>query len=240
MTVIALSHRYDVFSLPQAAAKRWWQHSGTVGSIILHGIFIAAIWGVSQHAPSLPAPERVIELVLVPAEPKQLVPPPAPPPKAEAKPPSPKTATPKAAPVAIQRTVPVAAEKAEVAAPPPVSAEPVKAAPAEAPPSPPARPRVIANDGIPTDYVNQVHGRINSKTVYPRVAKLRGDEGRVLYRISLSPQGELVKYEIQSSGNEMLDRAAVDAIKAAAPFPKLPDLGGSAYLLSGAIVFAAL
>lgn len=249
MTAIVLSHRHDVLESPPAAAKRWPQHSGTVASIILHGVFIAAIWGVSrivpQHAP--PLPERAIELVLIPAEPKQLAPLPVAPETRPAPPKAaPHAASPKAAPDilprTVPRTVPATAEKAETAAPPPVAAEPARAAPAEAPPAPPApaRPRVIATEGIPTDYVNQVHSRINGKAVYPRVAKMRGDEGRVLYKISLTPQGDLMKYEIQSSGNEVLDKAAVDAIKAAAPFPRLPDLGGSAYLLSGAIVFSVL
>ncbi len=235
MTVIALPHPNDIFVESSEIGKRWWQSFSTVGSLVAHGLLIAAIWALSTHVPPESPPDHAIELVLVPPEPKELVVPP--PPKPEPQKPQPKVTPPKPAPVPVQRTVPAMAEKAEVAAPPPPP-EPVKAEPVETPPSPPPRPRVISNDGIPSDYVNQVYSRINSRTTYPRVAKLRGDEGRVVYKITLSPQGELLKYDIQSSGNEVLDKAAIDAIKAAAPFPQLPDLGGSSYLLSGAIVFA--
>ncbi|MFL9927225.1 TonB family protein [Herbaspirillum lusitanum] len=239
MSVIVLPHPNDIFAESLHAGKRWWQNRGTAGSLLLHVLLIAAVYFLSTQTAPTPTPERAIELVLAPPEPKVLTPPPPPEVKPEPQKAVPKPAVPRPAPVPVQRTAPVAAEKAEVAAPPTPPApppEPVKAAPPEPPPAP--RPRVISNDGIPSDYVNQVYSRINGKTTYPRVAKLRGDEGRVSYKITLNPQGELLKYDIQSSGNEVLDKAAVEAIKAAAPFPRLPDLGGSSYLLSGAIVFA--
>jgi protein TonB len=97
--------------------------------------------------------------------------------------------------------------------------------------------RVVTNDGIPSEYVNEVFARINRNTAYPKAARLRQQEGRVGYRLTLSPQGELLKFEIDSSGIDSLDEAARSAIHAAAPFPKLPDLGGTVYRLSGAIVF---
>ena len=90
---------------------------------------------------------------------------------------------------------------------------------------------------IPADYVNQVFTQINKSTSYPEAAKRRRQEGRVAYQLTLGPAGQLVRFEIVSSGTPALDDAAREAIKAAAPFPRLPDLGGSAYLLSGAIVF---
>jgi protein TonB len=96
---------------------------------------------------------------------------------------------------------------------------------------------VIATEGIPTDYVNQVYTRINRNADYPREAKLRRQQGKVGYTLTLDAQGALVKFDIQSSGNDSLDEAAREAIKRAAPFPKLPDLGGSTYQLVGNIVF---
>ncbi|USX17340.1 TonB family protein [Oxalobacteraceae bacterium OTU3CAMAD1] len=85
--------------------------------------------------------------------------------------------------------------------------------------------------------MNQVYARINSNTDYPREAKMRRQQGKVAYRLTLNPQGALISFDIQSSGVEALDEAARDAIRRAAPFPRLPDLGGSTYLLAGNIVF---
>jgi protein TonB len=148
------------------------------------------------------------------------------------------------------KTVETSAEKAETYTPPaapvhdattgPVT--PLAPAPAQstAPASAPtlaAAPKQIGTEGIPTDYVNQVYARINSNTDYPREAKMRRQQGKVAYRLTLDPQGALISFDIQSSGVEALDEAARDAIRRAAPFPRLPDLGGSSYLLAGNIVF---
>jgi periplasmic protein TonB len=244
MSIITLSHPNDVFVASLHADRSWWNKPGVLTSFGLHVTVIAAVWGLSQHVLPPVAPERVIELVLAP---KQLAPPePPPPPKIEPQKPQPKisNARPLPAPTPVTRSTPVAAEKAEIAAQPVVPAitEPVKsiapeAVPAPAPVPTPTRPRVISNEGIPSDYVNQVYSRISRHTSYPRASKMRKEEGRVSYKLTLSPQGELLKYDIETSGSEALDDAAVEAIKGAAPFPKLPDLGGSSYLLAGAIVF---
>jgi protein TonB len=242
MSITTLSHPNDVFVTSLHAERPWWNKPGALTSFGLHVAAIATIWGLSHKVLPPPTPERVIELVLAP---KQLAPPePPPPPKAEPQKPQAKASSARPLPALVARSTPVAAEQAEVAAPPvvpatpvaPAAAEPAKSAAPEAPPAQP-KPRVISNDGIPSDYVNQVYSRISRHTSYPRAAKMRREEGRVAYKLTLNPQGELLKYEIQASGSEALDDAAVDAIKGAAPFPKLPDLGGSSYLLAGAIVF---
>ncbi len=241
MSIITLPHPNDVFAASLNTDRSWWNKPGALTSLGIHVAAIAAIWGLSQRVLPPATQERAIELVLAP---KQLVPPePPPPPKIEPLKPQPKLSSAKPLPAPVPRSTPVAPEKAEIAAPPatpvaPAITEPVKAAAPEAPPAPAqTRPRVISNDGIPSDYVNQVYSRISRHTSYPRAAKMRKEEGRVAYKLTLNPQGELLKYEIQTSGSETLDDAAVDAIKGAAPFPKLPDLGGSSYLLAGAIVF---
>lgn len=94
-------------------------------------------------------------------------------------------------------------------------------------------------EGIPSDYVNQVYAKINGNAAghYPRAAQLQHLEGRITYRITLSPDGRLLKLELRPSGESVLDQAAEEAIRASAPFPKLPDLGGDAYQLSGVIAY---
>jgi len=55
---------------------------------------------------------------------------------------------------------------------------------------------------------------------YPRIARERGIEGVAKLRFRLAPSGEVEKIEIvQSSGHEILDHAAIDAVYRAAPWP---------------------
>ena len=52
--------------------------------------------------------------------------------------------------------------------------------------------------------------------VYPRASERRGEEGRVVVRVLISPQGTVLKATIQkSSGYHRLDDAALDAARSA-------------------------
>ncbi len=221
----------------------WWRRPVVLLSLILHGLLLLALWQLSRHAPPLAPAAKTIELVL-----QQLQAPPA------AEPPHPAVVSKPVAMAAArpaplrpvlppQHTVAAAPEQAELAAPakPELTPAPVPAPatdPVVAKPAAPTAARTIAMEGIPSDYVNQVYSRINRQVSYPRGARLRGEQGRVGYRLTLSTQGELLKLDLQSSGSDELDRAAAKAIKAAAPFGKLPDLGGGSYLLAGSILFS--
>jgi len=229
----------------------WLPGRGLAVSAALHGAAIAAVlaWSIGDQPPP-PAPP-VVELIRAAPEPVE---PPAPQtqPEPDEKPRQLTAARPVAQPLPQPKTVATSADKAETTTPPappteapppgpvappaPPAPAPAQAAPPAAPPAPPA-PRQIATDGIPTDYVNQVYARINGNADYPREAKLRRQQGKVGYRLTLSPQGALLNVEITSCGIQALDEAAREAIRRAAPFPKLPDLGGSSYLLAGNIVF---
>lgn len=253
MTTLILSHPSDTLVASTKVRAHWWRRPGAIVSLLLHGGAVAALIALSQgdDKPQTISPPA-IQLVLAPPEPpKQLIaPPPSPappqPPKA-VQPPRP--VPPRQAPrVAKARTTPTTAEKAQVTAPPEPAAPlpPTQSAPAApgapaAPPSPaaPPRPRNIGMEGIPSDYVAQVYARIDKSAAghYPRIAKMQQLQGRIVYRLTLAPDGTLLKYEIRTSGESILDEAAVETIKAAAPYPKLPDLGGATYQLSGAIVY---
>jgi protein TonB len=233
--------------LSASGGEGWLRRRGAAASVLLHGAAVVAAWTLSaEKAPAPPAPP-VVELIRLQPEPLK----PPEPPLAPPKPAEPKllaAARPVAQPLPLPKTVAAPAERAETTTPPeapqqaappgPVTPQPPAppAPPAPPPPQPPTQ-RQVSTEGIPTDYVNQVFARINSNADYPREAKMRRQQGKVGYRLTLSPQGAVLGVEIQGSGVEALDEAAREAIRRAAPFPRLPDLGGSSYLLAGNIVF---
>jgi periplasmic protein TonB len=70
-------------------------------------------------------------------------------------------------------------------------------------------------------YHLQIRERIESQLFYPVSLQRRGVSGRVRLRLVLDPGGQLLVSEvIQSSGFAQLDILALDAVRAAAPFPK--------------------
>lgn len=243
---LALNFALPSLTPPVSGSRvKRWGRSGYAVSFALHGVAaaLALAWTFHHIEPAAPI-DKPIELVIEktqpePPKPKEIVPPKPQPLQPPLPAPAPKT-------VAAPRPAPAPAPAPTVA--PPVNAEPV----AETPPPPPAPAPVAApapapapvakasaSDGIPTDYVNKVFARINRIAAghYPKAAQLRGQEGRVVYHLVLSPAGELLSYELEPSGVESLDKAAEEALKAAAPFPKLPDLGASSYKLTGAIAY---
>jgi protein TonB len=250
----ALNAGFTTTYLSAASARPagWLRSPGAAGTVLVHGVALLAIWSLSGGVVKPPVTPPVVELIRLQPEPKQE-------PKLKLAPPKPEPvkekpvqlAPPKpvARSVPVPRTVETSADKAENYTPPaaPVQAAPIGPVtpvaptpaqpPAPAPALAPAAPKQIGTEGIPTDYVNQVYARINSNTDYPREAKMRRQQGKVAYRLTLNPHGALISFDIQSSGVEALDEAARDAIRRAAPFPRLPDLGGSSYLLAGNIVF---
>jgi protein TonB len=231
-----------------SAGPHWWRQRGAYVSLALHAAALLAVWQFSARVSEAPPAPLPVELIRVQAPPELIPPPPEPLPK-----PEPVKEKPLAPPRPVERALPapktvaVDAAKAETATPPPVTEAPppgpvappaaAPAVPAPAAPAPAPAPKVIATEGIPSDYVNQVFSRINRNTDYPREAKQRRQQGKVGYKLTLSPQGALLNFDIDSSGNEVLDEAAREAIRRAAPFPPLPDLGGSSYTVAGNIVF---
>ncbi|MYM24300.1 TonB family protein [Duganella sp. FT135W] len=227
---------YATSYLDAGAGKHWLRRPGALVTVAIHGVALLAIlnWTGAIKRPHAP---QVIELIHIMPQQKLTLAPPKPEPTKERQvalaPPQP-TAQPQPAPKAVEAPPPTQAETIA----PPTPPGPV----VQAPPAPPAAPvasgpKQISTEGIPTDYVNQVYARINRNADYPREAKMRRQQGKVGYRLTLNPDGSLVTFDIQSSGVDSLDEAARDAIRRAAPFPRLPDLGGSSYLLAGNIVF---
>ena len=74
------------------------------------------------------------------------------------------------------------------------------------------------------NYLEMVRLKIERHKKYPETAKARQIEGFVTVRFVITPQGDILDVEIiKSSGQKSLDKAALKAIHAAAPFPVPPQ-----------------
>jgi protein TonB len=166
-----------------------------------------------------------VSMIAIPAPKQPIAEPPKPaPPPVEKKPPVPKKPPTPPKPV-VQKTkppapkpVPVSDEPAEFA--PFKPSEPV-AAPAQASPPPSAASSSSSSSSQSSTTAqtfteanfraNYAH---NPKPEYPAVARGRGWQGKVLLRVKVSAEGlsDDVSVE-QSSGHDILDESAVEAVK---------------------------
>jgi protein TonB len=72
-------------------------------------------------------------------------------------------------------------------------------------------------------YLEMVRLRIEKYKKYPHAARIRQIEGRVTVSFIIRPGGDIRSAEVvKTSGNSVLDGAALMAVKDAAPFPKTP------------------
>lgn len=218
-----------------------------LGSLVLHLGAIGALCWLSLSPPPPSVAELVVDLVALtpappaapasPAPPQEEPPPPAAAPVAVAKPVPPPKAEPKPRPKAAPAAPSSSAASVQPPAAAPAAGDTRPATPAASPPAAAIEPPPPAAVG--TDFANLVFDRINriARRNYPEAAILRHQQGKVVYHLLIGPAGELLEHGIEPSGIETLDRAAEQAITAAAPFPKPPDLGAKAYRLGGAIVY---
>ena len=72
-------------------------------------------------------------------------------------------------------------------------------------------------------YVDQLRIRILAHQHYPLKARKQNMEGRVEMRIKIDSEGRLIEKNVIFPGkNIILESAALDAVEAASPFPRLP------------------
>jgi protein TonB len=77
--------------------------------------------------------------------------------------------------------------------------------------------------GTARDYFDMVRLRIESNKEYPPAARARQVEGRVTVRFTIAPDGSVRTAEVvKSSKKGVLDEAALNAVRASSPFPRLP------------------
>lgn len=77
--------------------------------------------------------------------------------------------------------------------------------------------------GSARDYFEMVRLKIESRKKYPRAAMERQIEGRVVVRFVIDGDGQVASVELaQRSQHEVLNHAALEAVRAASPFPRPP------------------
>jgi protein TonB len=83
----------------------------------------------------------------------------------------------------------------------------------------------------PPEYVKAIYEKVAQATVYPKMAKLHGQQGKVGCIVNIGPNGDLIDQSVEiSSGTASLDAAAIDAIKRSAPYQAPPGGGKGATL----------
>jgi protein TonB len=83
-----------------------------------------------------------------------------------------------------------------------------------------------------SDYSYSIRMKVASAQVYPEFAREKNKQGKAILSIKLGRNGNILNVSVgNSSGHEVLDEAAVKAIKDAAPYPKIPDKLNRQYVL---------
>lgn len=184
---------------------------------------VAAAHVAGLLALTLIAPRRDVEPMMTPiqvaliqaeapkppaAPPPTVKPEPAPPPPARVEPkprPQPATKAAPARPTPVPTTAAPSAITNEATAPTPAPAAPVQAA-APAPAAEPAPAPVVAAR-FDAAYLN------NPAPAYPPLSRRMREEGKVMLKVLVSPEGLPARIELsRSSGSDRLDRAAEDAV----------------------------
>lgn len=205
-------------------------------SVIVHGMALGWLPGLQQQVQDLvPKPLRVLLQVPV-SEPVAVPPAPTFPRElrqADAR--VPVLTRSAATPISDTPAVPVA----------PVFVPDARAEPAAAPvlsppaPNPPTSRPAPADPAALAAYGRNVAGALAAHQRYPRLAQIRQWQGTTLLQLELAADGQLQSVRVlSSSGHEILDRQAIDMVRAAAPLPPLPSsLAGRSLTVDVPVVF---
>ena len=73
-------------------------------------------------------------------------------------------------------------------------------------------------------YLQEVVKKIDARKTYPRQARSKGWQGTVIIKVQIVSDGTVAQLELATpSAYDTLNKAALEAIKKARPFPKFPD-----------------
>jgi protein TonB len=179
-----------------------------LASILVH--VVVFVWMPAWQRRAADAPVPVLDVVLVAATPQAVV----------AEPSSVKPAAPQRRIEPVSK--PAESKQAETlprpVSPVPATIETVPAVAAAAPEVPrvaagsAASPAPVEAPATPPVF-NAAYLR-NPAPVYPAIARRSGDQGTVMLKVLVSPEGAPLRVELdQSSGSNALDSAALDAVK---------------------------
>ncbi|MBU0656996.1 MAG: TonB family protein [Gammaproteobacteria bacterium] len=187
--------------------------------------FVAAAQPVAEPEPPKLEPKPVEQPKPKPQKKPVEKPKPKPEPKPAKKPqPTPKAEPPPARSQAAPKPQPQPAPVARPVAPAPQAAPPVQA---------------VDNKAAEAAYRRKLQNLIASRKQYPRMAEKAEVEGSVVVSFTVMPNGAISGVRVtKSSGNEWLDQAAVQAVKAASgalPFP--PDIHKTQWAFSLTVNF---
>lgn len=182
-------------------------------------VFLLHVWGLQQLlkpeekvTAAQPLMMEVSMIAMSAPKPAVAPPPPAPPPP-EKKPP-PKKPLPKPVP---KKAPPIVQKAPEHAPVEPVSEPeptPVNSTTTSAPVTTTATSTTATNAEQFTEANFRANYAHNPKPEYPMIAKSRGWQGKVMLRVQVSAEGLSDSVAVEtSSGHEMLDESAVEAVK---------------------------
>jgi len=89
-------------------------------------------------------------------------------------------------------------------------------------------------------YFNRIKQAIEINWEYPELAKRYGLQGKLALEFTIAADGQLEQLRlVRSSGSQLLDDEALRAIKAAAPFPRIPSwIKGSPLPISASMEYS--
>ena len=77
---------------------------------------------------------------------------------------------------------------------------------------------------IMSEFYAKVGRKISLVKIYPDFARKSGYEGKTLIAFRIDRNGKILGLSVsRSSGHEILDEAALQAVKDAGPYPPIPD-----------------
>ena len=83
-----------------------------------------------------------------------------------------------------------------------------------------------------SEYSYLIRMKIASAKIYPELARKKNQQGKATLSLKLGKDGNILNVSVgNSSGYKILDQAAIDAIKDAAPYPIIPDKLNKKYVL---------
>lgn len=194
------------------------------------GVFVALLWTQAYTPANLPPPpaERT-QLILLPPRAPEV-------PLEEIVAPTPSTAASVAKqkpepPRPLPQTPPRAIANWVIAPPTPSQPTPDSPAPqqqeasvAAAPPSPPLPAGPSEATPGRDSWEGRVMARLERFRRYPNAARARRQEGIAQLRVSVARDGSLLALSLEAtSGFPLLDQAALETFRRAAPLPKVPE-----------------